>query len=75
MISRFDVTVSVFQNDERGKSMPKSRLKTRANRKKGKLEDRLDRRNAFGIMDSTPYEAVLRIRKKQNAERKARQAE
>jgi hypothetical protein len=75
MINRFDVTVSVFQNDERGKSMPKSRLKTRANRKKGKLEERLDRQNAYGINDPTPQEAVMRIRKKQNAEGKARQAE
>jgi hypothetical protein len=41
--------------------MARNRDRQRANKKKGK-EERLDTRNAFGIKDPTPYEAVLRIR-------------
>lgn len=42
--------------------MPKSRAKTRENAWKGKREERLDRKNAFGNNDPTPFEAVIRIR-------------
>jgi hypothetical protein len=44
----------------RGFFMPKSREKTRANKKREKL---LDKRNAFGFKDPTPYNAVKNIRK------------
>jgi len=46
----------------KGRAM-KNRKKTRYNAWKAKQEERLDTRNAFGIKDPTPYEAVLRIRK------------
>lgn len=42
--------------------MPKSRLKTRENKK---LELHLSKRNAFGMCDPTPFEAVKNIRRKQ----------
>ena len=42
--------------------MPKNSDKTRENRRK---EQALDRRNGYGFMDSTPYEAVERIRRGQ----------
>lgn len=38
--------------------MPKSREKTRANKKKEKM---LDKQNSFGKNDPTPYEAVKKI--------------
>jgi len=44
--------------------MPKNREKTRENRRK---EQALDRRNGYGFMDPTPYEAVERIRRGQRA--------
>ena len=51
-----------FPGPEGGRIM-KNRKKTRYNAWKAKQEERLDTRNAFGIKDPTPYEAVLRIRK------------
>ena len=51
-----------FPGPEGGRIM-KNRKKTRYNARKAKQEERLDTRNAFGIRDPTPYEAVLRIRK------------
>jgi len=41
----------------------RERRKNRAKKKMYAKEERLDTRNAFGIKDPTPYEAVLRIRK------------
>ena len=52
----------------KGVTMPKSRLITRANRKR---EQMLSAKNAYGVSDPTPYEAVKLIRQK---ERKARAA-
>lgn len=56
--------------------MPKSREKTRANKKLGQEERRreemLDRKNHFGRADPTPYQAVKNIRKKEKAGAAAR---
>ena len=54
--------VKAFPGPEGGRIM-KNRKKTRYNAWKAKQEERLDTRNAFGIKDPTPYEAVLRIRR------------
>ena len=43
--------------------MSRDRKKNRAKKKMYATEERLGTRNAFGIKDPTPYEAVLRIRK------------
>ena len=48
--------------------MPKSRLITRENKKR---EQMISAKNAYGMSDPTPYEAVKLIRQK---ERKARAA-
>ncbi len=50
-----------------GLTMPKSRSKTRANKK---LEQNIERRNAFGMCDPTPFEAIKNIRTKQLRERR-----
>lgn len=47
--------------------MPKSRLKTRANKKR---EELIDKRNAFGMCDPTPFRAVLHIREQEENKRK-----
>lgn len=47
--------------------MPKSRIKTRANKKR---EELIDKRNAFGMCDPTPFEAIKHIRAKQLKERR-----
>ncbi|MDL2318235.1 hypothetical protein LJC74_03985 [Eubacteriales bacterium OttesenSCG-928-A19] len=47
--------------------MPKSRDKTRANKKKGQL---LDKRNAYGSSDPTPYEADKKYNLDQRATRR-----
>jgi len=47
----------------RGRSMARDRKKNREKKKMYAREERLETRNAFGIKDPTPYEAVLRIRK------------
>jgi len=52
--------------------MPKSRLVTRENAKKKKMEERVSMRSTYGYMDLTPYEAIRhmdyvdRKQKKQN---------
>lgn len=52
--------------------MPKSRLVTRENAKKKKMEERVSMRSTYGYMDPTPYEAIRhmdymdRKQKKQN---------
>lgn len=40
----------------------KNRERQRANRKKKVAEERLDKRNAYGIKDLTAYNAVQQIR-------------
>lgn len=47
--------------------MPKSRVKTRANKKMGKIEEAVDKRNYYGFNDPTPYIAVLNIRNEERA--------
>jgi len=42
--------------------MSRDRRKNREKVKEAKREDRLDRKNAFGNSDLTPFEAVLRMR-------------
>lgn len=54
----------------KGVTMPKSRLITRANRKR---EQMISAKNAYGMSDPTPYEAVKRIREKQRNEKGGRQ--
>jgi hypothetical protein len=44
--------------------MPKSRLITRANKKR---EQMISAKNAYGQSDPTPYEAVKLIRRKERA--------
>lgn len=48
----------------KGVTMPKSRLITRANRKR---EQMISAKNAYGMSDPTPYQAVKNIRKKEKA--------
>lgn len=48
----------------KGVTMPKNRLTTRANKKR---EAMISAKNAYGMSDPTPYEAVKRIREKQKA--------
>ena len=48
----------------KGVAMPKSRLKTRANKKR---EQAISAKNAYGMSDPTPYQAVKNIRKKEKA--------
>lgn len=45
----------------------KNRKKQRINRKIKNKEEMLDKKNLYGYMDLTPYEAVLSIRKKANS--------
>ena len=47
-----------FPGREKGIAMPKSRLVTRENAKKKKMEERVSMRSTYGYMDPTPYEAV-----------------
>ena len=54
----------------KGVTMPKSRLITRANRKR---EQMISAKNAYGMSDPTPYEAVKLIREKQRNEKGGRQ--
>jgi len=42
--------------------MSRDRRKNREKVREAKMEERLDRKNAFGNSDLTPYEAVLRMR-------------
>lgn len=61
-----------FPGREKGIAMPKSRLVTRENAKKKKMEERVSMRSTYGYMDPTPYEAIRhmdyvdRKQKKQN---------
>lgn len=48
--------------------MPKSRLITRANKKR---EQMISAKNAYGMSDPTPYEAVKLIRQKERAKARA----
>ena len=52
----------------KGVAMPKSRLKTRANKKR---EQAISAKNAYGTSDPTPYEAVKLIRQKERAKARA----
>ena len=45
----------------------RNRQKQRELRQKQKKEEMLDKKNLYGYMDLTPYEAVLSIRKKANS--------
>lgn len=52
----------------KGATMPKSRLITRANKKR---EQMISAKNAYGMSDPTPYEAVKLIRQKEKAKARA----
>ena len=45
----------------------KQRERQRANRRARHFEEKLDRKNGYGITDLTPYEAVNRIIKRKGA--------
>ncbi len=48
-------------------SMSNKRKKYRANKKKKKMEERLERMNEYGIQDLTPFEAINQIIEKDKA--------
>jgi len=43
------------------------RQRQRENRRNGRIEERLDTKNAFNAIDSTPWEAVNNMRNTQKA--------
>ena len=45
----------------RGYFMARNRETSKANRKKGKLEEKLSFKNAFDIKDPTPYQSIINI--------------
>lgn len=56
------LTLRKHYRDREGGSMSRDRRVNREKVKEAKREDRLDRKNAFGNSDLTPFEAVLRMR-------------